>query len=225
MRVFRASQMIFLVAAVACTLPAQNQPARDAKLSEAKGMPPRVAPTDYQAQGKAGDVTIAADFTGHAVPVEEGSPYSSEDYVAVEAAFFGPPGTKLTISADQFSLRVNGKKSPLASEPVELVFRNLKDPEWEPPGGSGKEKSKSSINTGGGGKDQDSGPPPIVHMPIELRRAMELKVRRAGLPPGERLLPQAGLIFFNYRGKVTGISSLELIYEGPAGKATINLQP
>jgi hypothetical protein len=234
MRVFRASKIAILIAAASWIAIGQEQPAKDAKTSEAKGMPPRVAATDYQAQGKAGDVTIGADFTGHVVPVEEGSPLASEDYVVVEVAFFGAPGARLTLSADQFSLRANGKKSPLPSQPFELVLKSLKDPEWEPPGGDPKSKSKSSMSTGGAGgggggrggnKEMDNGPPPVVHMPIELRRAMELKVRRVSLPPGERLLPQAGLIFFSYHGKATGISSLELIYEGPAGKATLNLQP
>ena len=42
---------------------------------------------------------------------------------------------------------------------------------------------------------------------------------------GERTLPQAGLIFFQYRGKTQSIHSIELIYAGPAGKATLALQP
>ena len=40
---------------------------------------------------------------------------------------------------------------------------------------------------------------------------------------GERPLPQAGLLFFLYRGKSEGIKSLELIYNGAAGKATLDL--
>jgi hypothetical protein len=37
-------------------------------------------------------------------------------------------------------------------------------------------------------------------------------------------LPQAGLLFFQHRGKTENIKSLELIYEGVAGKAEIKLQ-
>jgi len=33
------------------------------------------------------------------------------------------------------------------------------------------------------------------------------------------------LLFFEYRGKVQGIHSMELIYAGAAGKATLALQP
>jgi hypothetical protein len=32
-------------------------------------------------------------------------------------------------------------------------------------------------------------------------------------------------MFFEYRGKTQSIHSLELVYDGPAGKATLKLQP
>ncbi|HEV2687322.1 MAG TPA: hypothetical protein VGV35_02175 [Bryobacteraceae bacterium] len=225
MRAFPAPTIALLIAAVGLTAPCQDLPSKEPRASETKGLPPRVAPSDYQAQAKAGDVTIAAEFAAHGVPVEEGSPLSTEDYVVVETAFFGSPGARLTLSPDHFSLRINSKKVPLPSQPFELVFKSLKDPEWIPPD-SGESKSKSKTSLGGGGNDiQSNGPPPPVHVPIELRHAMELKVRRAALPAGERALPQAGLLFFAYHGKPTSITSLELIYEGPAGKATLTLQP
>jgi hypothetical protein len=62
-------------------------------------------------------------------------------------------------------------------------------------------------------------------MPIELRRAMEQRVQRASLSEGERPLPQAGLIYFEYRGKRDGIHSVELTYAGPSGSATLELEP
>ena len=62
-------------------------------------------------------------------------------------------------------------------------------------------------------------------MPIELRHVMEQKVQKASMPEGDRALPVAGLLYFPYRGKTESIQKLELIYEGPAGKATVNLQP
>jgi hypothetical protein len=62
-------------------------------------------------------------------------------------------------------------------------------------------------------------------MPLELQRAMAQKVQKAVLPEGDRALPVAGLLFFSYRGKTDSIRSMELIYSGPAGKATVALQP
>jgi hypothetical protein len=62
-------------------------------------------------------------------------------------------------------------------------------------------------------------------MPFPLRRAMEQHVQKAAMQEGERPLPQAGLLFFLYRGKPENIKSLELVYTGAAGKATLELQP
>lgn len=191
-----------------------------------KGMPPRVAATEYQGHAQAGSVMIGAEFDAHSVPTPDHT-FSTEDYIVVEAAFFGPPGARLNLSRDDFSLRVSGKKMPLASEPYELVLKTLKDPEWQPPESEdSKDKgSKGGLTTGGGGGAGDKLPPIPPKMPFPLRRAMEQQVERSAMEIGDRPLPQAGLLFFLYRGKTENIKSLELIYSGAAGKATIDLQP
>jgi hypothetical protein len=212
---------IVLTLAGACSLPAQApSPAK-----ESQGLPPRAAPTDYVASAKAGNITIAAEFTGHGIPNAEEA-LNSEDHVAVELALFGPPDARLTITATDFSLRINGKKEGLPSQPWGVVARNIKDPEWVPAEGLGEKKSKGGISTGGGGGGQQPGEPPPLppKVPIDLLRNWQQRLRRAALAEGDRALPQAGLLFFQYRGKTDNIRSLELIYEGPAGKATIPLQ-
>ncbi len=202
----------------------QNDQEQNTKELSLKSMPPRAAASEYQAQGSAGTVTIGAEFAGHSVPAPDHT-YSSEDYVVVEAGFFGPPGARATLSRGDFSMRVNGKKNVLPSEPYELVFKSLKDPEWLPPPVPEEQKgSKGGLTTGGGG-NQDTAPPPPPKMPFPLRRAMEQHVQKAAMQEGDRPLPQAGLLFFLYRGKTEGIKSLELIYSGAAGKATLTLQP
>ena len=192
---------------------------------EAQGIPPRAAPTDYQSMVRAGNVTIAAEFTGHSVPTAQG-PLTTEDYVVVETAFFGDADAKLKLSFDDFSLRINGKKTPLTGQPYGAVLSSLKDPEWQPAVPVDK-KSKGGMSSGGGGGggDKNDPPPSPPPIPIEVRRAMQQRVQKATLPEGDRTLPQAGLIFFQYRGKTTGLQSIELIYTGPAGKATVALQP
>jgi hypothetical protein len=195
-----------------------------AKEVEAKRMPPRVAATEYQAQGQAGSVTIGAEFMGHAVPTPEHT-FSTEDYIVVEAGLFGPPDAHTTLSRDDFSLRIAGRKVPLASEPYELVLKNLKDPEWQPPESKEEKESKSSLTTGGGGGGGDKVPPIPPKMPFPLRRAMEQQVQKAAMEIGDRPLPQAGLLFFSWHGKPENIKSMELIYSGAAGKATLTLQP
>jgi hypothetical protein len=203
--------------------PQSNPQSKDAQAHEAKGLSPRAAPTDYQSHAQVGAVTIAAEFTGHSITSPQ-SVLATEDYVVVEVGFFGPPETQLKISSDDFSLRINGKKTPLPARPSVSVFKSLKDPEWEPPIPV-ESKSKTSLGSGGGGQNDPGAPPPVVHIPIEVERGWALRVQKATLPEGERLLPVAGVIFFQYRGKTDNIDSIELIYTGPAGKATLKLHP
>jgi hypothetical protein len=220
MRLFAALTIGVLMAACG---QGQDTPAKGAP-TEAKGLPPRATPADYQAQAKAGTVTIAAEFTSHSVPTEQG-PLTTDDFVVVEMALFGAPDARTTISADDFSLRINGKKTPLPSLPYGMILSSVKDPEWAPPEPA-KSKSKGGLTSGGGGGQGDSNePPPPVKIPIEVQRAMAQRVQKATLPKGDRALPQAGLIYFQYRGAAKGIHSVELIYDGPAGKATLALQP
>lgn len=192
--------------------------------AQTPGLPPRAAPSDYQAQVKAGTVTIAAEFKGHSVTTPEKT-LTTEEYVVVELGLFGPPEARIKLSIEDFSLRINGKKAPLPSQPYGLVAKNLKDPEWVPPE-SAAPKSKGSFGGGGGGGAGQNDPPPSPpKVPIELQRAMAQRVQKASLPEGDRPLPVAGLIFFQYRGKAESIRSIELMYSGPAGTATLALEP
>jgi len=211
------------IAAMCLCLQGQTTQSKDAQI-EAKGMPPRATPADYLSQVQAGTVTVAAEFKGHSIPTLQG-PLSTEDYVAVEVGLFGPPGARITVSADEFSLRINGKKTPLHTEPYGLVVRSVKDPEWEPPVPPAA-KSKGGFSGGGGGGGELGEPPPAPPpIPIGVQRAMAQRVQKVSLLEGDRALPQAGLIYFEYRGRAQGIRSVELIYTGPAGKATLKLQP
>jgi hypothetical protein len=209
-----------LMAAICFCLQGQETPGNPPV--EVKGLAPRAAPGDYQGQAQAGAVTIAADFKGHSLPTPQGT-LSAEEFVVVETAFFGAPGARLALSAGDFSLRINGKKTPLPEQPYAVVMGEVKDPEWEPPEADKQQKSKTNLNTGGEKPEGDK--PAKVEVPFPIRRALAQRVQKAALPEGDRALPQAGLIFFQYRGKEQSIHSVELIYAGPAGKATITLQP
>src|SRR5437870_2335956 len=223
MRLSPVSRIGVLTAVICLCVQAQNTQTKDAPI-EAKGMPPRAAPADYQAQAQAGTLTIAAEFRGHSIPTLQGT-LSTEEYVVIETGVFGSPGARIKLSSDDFSLRINGKKTPLPSQPYGLLVGSVKDPEWEPPVPAA---SKSKTSLGGGGKgDQGEGnaPPAPVQVPIGVQRAMAQRVQKASLPEGDRTLPQAGLIFFQYRGKIQSIHAMELIYAGPAGKASLTLQP
>lgn len=214
------------IAVIIASLGAQGQepPSQDATANEAQrkgGMPPRAAPGEYQSQAKAGTLTVAAEFMGHSVPTPDAI-YMTEDYVVVEVGLFGPPEARATLSTTDFSLRINGRKMAAPSQPFELVAKSLKDPEWEP---SSKAETQSKTSLGTGGRAGDSSPPAAPKMPPELRRAMNQRVQRTTMLEGDRALPQAGLLFFEYRGKPQSMRSLDLIYSGSAGSAVLALHP
>ena len=205
----------------ALCLCAQGQ---ETQIKEIRGLPPRATPADYQAQAQAGGMTIAAEFVGHFVPTLQGN-LSTEDYVVVETGMFGPPEAQIKLFLGDFSLRINGKKTALPGQPYGMVIKSLKDPDWEPPAAAeSSSKSKTNVSTGGGG-GQDKDPPAPVHIPIEVQRAMQQRIQKASLPEGDRTVPIAGLIFFQYSGRTQGIRSIELIYNGSAGNVTLELRP
>jgi hypothetical protein len=193
-------------------------------VKEQHGLPARATPADYQVQAKLDQYTLAAEFTGHGIP-NEAEALNSEEYVAVELALFGPPDSRLTISASEFSLRINGKKEALPSQPWGLVARNIKDPEWISPEATAESKSKGGISGGGGTGRGPGDPPPLPpKVPVDVLRGWQQRLRRAAIAEGDRALPQAGLIFFQHRGKLESIRSVELLYKGPAGSATLTLR-
>jgi hypothetical protein len=197
MRFFPALRIGVLITGTCACLQGQSTQSNDPQV-EARGLPPRATPADYQAQAQAGPVTIAAEFKGHFITTLQGT-LTTEDYVVIETGFFGSPGARLMLAADDFSVRINGRKAALPAQHFGLVIGSVKDPEWEPPGGSAKSKSKGGVSTGGQG--QGDPPPAPPKMPLPLQRAMAQRVQKAAFPEGDRALPQAGLIFFEYRGK------------------------
>ena len=187
---------------------------------KAEGIPPRAAPTDYQFHGQAGPLTVAAEFTGHSVMTPDAT-LTTEDYVVIELALYGPAGTHVRISADDFTLRVNGNKKPLPAQPYGAVVSSLKDLSLVPT--AEEQKSKTQVNTGGGGRN-DNSPPPPYRVPDALRHQYSQQLQKLSLPEGDRPLPTAGLIYFQYHGKTEKIQSLKLTYTGPSGHVTLELE-
>ena len=223
MRLPTALIIAVLSAAICLYGQEQSTPATAAPV-EAKGMPPRATPADYQAQAQAGTVIVAAEFAGHSVPTMQG-PLSTEDFVVVETGFFGPPDARIKLSAGDFSLRINGKKTPLPSLPYGMVLSSLKDPEWSPPEAA-KSKSKGGLSTGGNGDQSDSNAPPHRGQDPHRGTARDGTARSKSHAPGRRPGPFPGRThLLPVPRRRQGIHSVELVYSGSAGKATLALQP
>src|SRR5215469_13065298 len=97
-----------ILSSVFC-LYAQTPPPQASSVPDAKPIPPRASPNDYQAHAKVGSATLGAEFNGHFAPTPGGT-YTTEDFVVVETGLFGDPDAHLTLSPDQFSLRINDGK-------------------------------------------------------------------------------------------------------------------
>src|SRR5260370_17307597 len=132
MRFSNTSRAGILIAALCLYAQAQDTPSKEVEVKEVKGLPPRAAPADYQAQAQAGAVTIAAEFKGHSAPTPQGT-FTTEDFVVVEAAFFGAPEAPAKLSNDDFSLRINGHKTALPGQPSTLASKSPHHPECDPP--------------------------------------------------------------------------------------------
>jgi hypothetical protein len=220
-RTIQTSVVIASVSIAAAFFHAQAQDASKEAPVRAIGLSPRPTPADYQFRVQAGTLTLCGEFMGHGVPTEEGGPYSTDNYVVVEAALFSTSNARIQLSYRDFSLRVNGKKQVLPGQSYVLVFPSLKDPEWEP---SSSQSFGSVTSINGAGGSQSDRTKSVPKMPIELRHTMEQRVLKASISEGERALPQAGLLFFEFHGETKSIHSMELLYSGPAGKATLALQ-
>lgn len=222
MRLARFLTIGTLAFAVCFCLGGQTAPPQEGPV-ETKGLPARATPADYMAHAETGGITLAADFMGHSIPTQT-NVLTTEDYVVVEVALFGAPGARATLSLSDFTLRINGKRNELQSQPYGLLAGALKDPDWEPPT-SGESKSKASVGSSGSERAPGDPPPPPVRIPVPVQRAMMQRVQKVAFVEGDRPLPQAGLLFFRHRGKITSIKSVELVYNGAGGKITLQFNP
>ncbi len=205
----------------------------------AQGTPPRAALSDYSAHATLDKgFSIGADYLVRSLPTPAGT-LVADDYLVVEAMFFGPVQSLIKMSAGHFMLRINGQKVPLLPDSHGMVAGSIKYPDWT-------EKPTVIGTVGNGNGDVIFGAPPAVARfpgdpsvrppiqnpapdpnPTGLEKepvmSIDERVERSAMPETTRVAPAGGLLFFPYRGKTKSIKSVELIYEGPAGKATLKL--
>ena len=212
-----------------------------AAVTFAQGTKPNEEPGDYPAHFALDNgITLAAEYMVHSIPTPTGS-LVADDYLVIDVAFFGPPKTKLDLNAGQFALRINNQKVAFRPDPPGGVATSIKYADMS---------QRPGLTGSGGAGVGDSGavwgpttnprfpgdpsagrplPNPVPDQtdpnvpPQEAETPIEVRVQRTALEEGARVLPRSGLIFFPHRGRTKSIKSLELIYEGPAGKVTLKL--
>lgn len=205
-------------------------------LLPAQATQPKTSAADYPVHVQLETVTLGAEYLVRSLPNPQGT-LVTNDYLVVEVVFAGPAMSRLRISPDNFTLRINGRGTPLVTQSPGLVAQSIKYPSDHP-----AMTAAGSVNIGDGTVTVGPRPPPSqfpgdgnertapgqpasITVQKEQQDTIEARVQSASLPEGEKTLPCSGLIYFPYRGKTKNIHSLELLYEGTMGKATLKLLP
>jgi hypothetical protein len=205
--------------------PAQPAAPPKASTSEIPRLRPRAAAHDYRARTPVGKYELGAEFKGHVIPTPELA-LQTENYIALEVGLFGPADSRLVISREDFTLKINDKKAVPAQSFVTL-YDSIKDPLYETPEQIADKKARNSDEDKGENKGEfGSDRNPRFHpIPFAVRRDWEQRLAKSSLPEGDRALPEGGLLYFSYRGRDASVLSLQLYYSGPAGKATLDIEP
>lgn len=196
---------------------------------------------EYPVRGSAGKVALGAEYLVHSVQVG-GATLIAPDYLVIEVAVYPPKFERIPVSSGHFTLRINGKKQVLFSQSAGMVSASIKYADWE---------RRPTLVGGVGGRDGGIiiGQPPVTgrfpgdprpdqtrlprapRVPDQNPSSVEPKepvdtdelVRSAALPEGEAAGPVSGYLYFAFKGKTSKIKSLELLYRGPEGEATLKL--
>ncbi len=208
-----------------------------------EGVEPRTTASAYANHAELKGLSIGAEFLVHSFS-GRGKTFVVDDYLVVEVAVFPAAGKRVLVNAGNFSLRVNGKKAALMPQTPGMVAASLKYPDWQ---------AKPRIEAGAGVGDigvlvgrptarerfpgdprprQSRLPAPPQAPPPEDRTGVEKPepvqadevVVDTALPEGERTQAAAGHLYFAYRGKTKSIRSVELVYSGPEGPASLRLR-
>jgi len=221
------ARLFLLLAAFCAVLPAQ-------------GTKPKASAAEYPVHADLKGITIAAENLGHSVTSDYGAYFTSQ-YLVIEVAVFSSDKKPLSFSAGNFSLRVNGKQTPLLAQSPGLVSGSIKYDDWR--------DNPRVIGSGGmgdtgvtmGGPRQTSRfpgdpngqsrvpPPPSVdtnnpNVPQKQDLPVEETVQRSSLPEGTTLhAPFSGFLYFPVKGKLNKLKSIELLYQGDYGEADLRL--
>jgi hypothetical protein len=216
-----------------------------AAVLSAQGLTPKPAASDYPVQAALPNgYTLAAEYLVHTVPtgLRTGA-LVANDYLVVEIAVFGPRGGRMDLSPSNFTLQLRGQKKgqggTLTPDSAGAVAASIKYSDWmqkpkvQASGGVGN----ATVGIGPTVSPRFPGDPSVRPLPpstvpeenpagLEKQRPLSIdeQLQRASLVSGELKTPAAGLIFFPFEGKTKSIKTLELSYEGAAGRVTLKLE-
>jgi hypothetical protein len=203
-----------------------------AGLLSGQGSDPKRSAEDYEVHAQAKDAAIGAEFTVHSFSRGEAM-FVVQDFLVLEVAIFPPKGATLEIHNTDFVLRINGRKQLLEAAAPTLVVADRQHPEWRQPDPT--VQASAGINNTGvtiGGPPVNRNPFPgsqtpgtgtRTYPPVEIPRDNPSGVQKEPVDAAELLLQTAlvegphhsatsGFLYFPFRGKVSSIKTLELLY-------------
>jgi hypothetical protein len=202
-----------------------------AGLLSAQGTDPKRTAEDYDSHAQAKDFAIGAEFTVHSFSRGQET-FLANDFLVVEVAIFPPKGETFEIHDSDFTLRINGRQV-LYDAPPDLVVAARQHPEWKPPkdgltaraggsiGNAGATIGTEPVNTNPFPGSQRPGTPQCP--PVDIPRDNPSGIEKEPVDAGQLLLQTAlvegphhaavsGFLYFAYRGKISSIKTLELLY-------------
>jgi len=199
-------------------------------IAQAQGTDPKPKAEDYEAHAQTPHAAVGAEFMVHSFS-GQGQTYIAKDFLVVEVALYPAKGQTIQARAGEFALRINGKKEMLRPVAPSVVVSEMQHPGWtqdrhvEAGGGVGN----TGVIFGRPTPSQIPGEPPQPRAPRTPRApdpdnpsgvdpqprvtAGELVVQTA-LPEDPHQNRISGFIYFPYKGKPSGIKSLELLFDG-----------
>lgn len=204
--------------------------------ARAQGTNAKASASEYAAHAEMKDASLGAENLGHSILTRRDA-ILVRDFLVVEVALY-PKDPRMRIHWEQFRLRVNGKKETLFPQPLGMVIASLKYPDWT---------THPNLEAGAGIGDAGviiGRPTPVPRFPGDNRggstpvpaqspgndveksqpEPVEDIIHHLALPEGDDVhSPASGYLFFPFSSKLKSIKTLDLIYEGPLGSATLRL--
>jgi hypothetical protein len=210
----------------------------NAQISSIPGFEPRAKVSDYAVSKplRGESRFLAAESLARSVPVSRGGMLFAENHIVIEAAFYGPVRSTVSLAAEHFTLVVNGKKPEILPDTPGSVAGSMRDsifstgPNLQASGSVGDAGvilGRRRPQTGIPDLDTQPGQRPLpprapgpenrsgkTTQPMDVREEIE----RVSLTRGEFKLPTGGLLYFPYGGKLKSIKSMVLRYHPPEGE-------
>lgn len=207
-------------------------------LAFGQALDPKPKASDYPVHAAAADVEIGAEYMVRSFGGEK--MYIAPDNLVVQIALYPLHKRTLRVDSGSFRLRVNGRNPEILVDSPGMVAASLKYPDW-------RRRPELVAGAGIGGADVILGRPRQVERfpgdsrPIENRLpappstgaggvprpeaepvdAAALAVAQA-LPEGEIRVPVTGYVYFAYKGKLSKVKSVELLYyAGPESSPVV----